>query len=379
LTQFLDVVASRRLAAIGFATAFLAALALLAGGAPGSGAATGDTVHIRGVVYSFFGIDEHAPGAVIRVDEFPGISAPVALDGSYDIEVPDNANVTLYADTPPTYTQTYLQTFRTSGEDIEKAHFQLPRDWHYNAFGNLLEIPRDDDGVAEDCVIVSTFSIHEARDATEFDPGFKDVYPHGLPGSTAAPSPRAPGIKGAFYFDYKPVIIPNAERTESSQDGGVLWTEVPPGYYWMQAEHPTERIAPFLAHCENGRIINASPPWGFYQLKEGEQPDPAAMAEAPDVTVKAAVAKRAVARRRGKRRTVSIVIRAGESLKARMVVTRGKARSGASRLIRMKAGRRVVTAVLRRSARRGFSRVTIYLADDLGNRTVVRRFVRVPR
>jgi hypothetical protein len=45
----------------------------------------------------------------------------------------------------------------------------------------------------------------------------------------------------------------------------------------------------------------------------------------------------------------------------------------------MKAGRRVVTAVLRRSARRGFSRVTIYLADDLGNRTVVRRFVRVPR
>jgi hypothetical protein len=59
------------------------------------------TVHIRGVVYAFFGIDDHLPGSVIRIDEYPQLEAPVAADGSYDIEVPDDALVTPYI-VPPT-------------------------------------------------------------------------------------------------------------------------------------------------------------------------------------------------------------------------------------------------------------------------------------
>jgi hypothetical protein len=287
--------------------------------------------------------------------------------------------VTLYVDPPATYSKTYLQTFHTSGADIEKAHFQLPRDWHYDAFSALLEIPRDKDGVVEDCVVVSTFSIHEARDATEFDPGFKDVYPHGLAGATATITPAAPGAKGPIFFNEPPLIIPNVDLTESTVDGGVLFTEIPPGYHWLQATHATERIAPFMAHCENGRVINASPPWGFYQLKPGQEPDPAVFAVEPDESVDAGVARRAVVRRRGRQRIVSVAIRGGEPLKARLVVTRGKARSGASRLIEVRPGRRTVTAVLRRSARRGFSKATLYLVDRAGNRMVTRRFVRVPR
>jgi hypothetical protein len=56
-------------------------LVLLTGGPQRSDAAEVGTVTISGVVYAFFGIDDHAPGAVIRVDEFPALSAPVALDG----------------------------------------------------------------------------------------------------------------------------------------------------------------------------------------------------------------------------------------------------------------------------------------------------------
>lgn len=58
----------------------------------------------------------------------------------------------------------------------------------------------------------------------------------------------------------------------------MLWVEVPPGYHWLEPSHPTERLAPFLAHCEDGRLVNANPPWGFYELKPGDQPDPAALA-----------------------------------------------------------------------------------------------------
>lgn len=359
------------------------ALAAMAPATAGAGGSTSGTVHIRGVVYSFFGIDEHAPGAVIRVDEFPELSAPVGPDGAYDITVPDNANVTLYADPPPTYSKTYLQTFRTSGQDIEAAHFQLPRDWHYDAFSNLLEIPRDEQGKIEQCVIVSTFSIHEARDATEFDPGFKDVYPHGLAGSTATIEPAAQGINGPIFFDAPPTIIPNVELTASTDDGGVLFTEVPPGYYWLQPEHPTERLAPFLAHCENGRVVNASPPWGFYELKPGEEPDPAVMAVAPDESLQAKVAGKAVVKRKGNRRRgrrlVSVRINASEPVRATVTLRRGKRRLGPKLSKQLGAGKHTVTVAVRRNVRRGRAKLTVVLSDGAGNSMTAGRKVRIPR
>jgi hypothetical protein len=367
------------LAIAGAAALLIAVLAALSGGTPRTVAATGDTVTISGVAYAFFGIDDHAPGAVVRVDEFPELSAPVAIDGSYSIEVPDNENVTLYIDPPATYVKTYLQTFHTSGADIEKAHFQMPREWHYNAFSALLEIPRDRDGALKDCVIVSTFSIHEARDATTFDPGFKDVYPHGLPDSTATITPRLGNTKGATFFDFEPLILPNPDRTSSSLDGGVLWTEVPPGYYWLEPEHPTERLAPFLAHCENGRVINASPPWGFYELKPGQEPDPAVMASAPDTSIDARVARRAIAQRRGRSRSVKLELFANEPLTAKLVIRRGSSVLGSSKSLSLKSGRRTVSAPIRAGVRRGAARATLTLSDAAGNRMSASRSVRLPR
>ena len=265
-----------RIPLVALALASLVALAGCSDGSSGSGAGT---VHIRGVVYAFFGIDDHLPGAVIRIDEYPELSAPVAADGSYDIEVPDDALVTPYIVPPAGYRAIYLQTFHTAGRDLDAVHFQVVPEPIYTAFAALLGVPVDENGIIEKCAIVSTFSIREARAATEFDPGFKDVYPHGLPGSTATIDPRPDGTRGAIYFTAQ--VVPDPKETASSVDGGVLWLEVPPGYYWLEPSHPTERLAPFLAHCENGRLVNASPPWGFYELRPGEEPDPAVLASPP--------------------------------------------------------------------------------------------------
>jgi hypothetical protein len=265
----------RNLPLVAFALAGLIAVAGCSDGTDG----TVDTVHIRGVAYAFFGIDDHMPGSVVRIDEFPELSAPVAADGSYDIEVPDDAYVTPYIDPPEGYRRIYLQTFRTSGKDLEAVHFQVVPGAIYTAFAALLGVPLDESGIVEKCVVVSTFSIREARAATEFDPGFKDVYPHGLPDSTATIDPIEGSTRGPIYFTA--AIVPDPRQPASSVDGGVLWLEVPPGYYWLEPSHPTERLAPFLAHCENGRLVNASPPWGFYELAPGEQPDPAVMASPP--------------------------------------------------------------------------------------------------
>ena len=346
-------------------------------GKAGLGPAPGKVL-ISGTAYAFFDIDDRVPGAVVRIDEFPGLSAPVQADGSYVIEVPDDANVTPYIDTPDGYNDIYLQTFHTSGSNLEHVNFQVVPDLYYNGFALLLDVPRDENGQIEQCVIVSTFSIHEARDATTFDPGFKDVYPHGLPGSTATITPLMGDTRGPIYFSY-PAILPDPAQTASSEDGGVLWVEVPPGYYWLEPSHPTERLAPFLAHCENGRLINANPPWGFYELKDGEEPDPAVMASEPDTTLDARVDKKAKAGGKGKKRKVKLGLNAGEPLTAKLVVTRGKRKLGPAKTKQLKPGKRKLAVRIRKQVGPGRVKAKLMLTDEAGNTKVATRQTRIGR
>ena len=67
-------------------------------------------------------------------------------------------------------------------------------------------------------------------------------------------------------------MIPDTTKTETSEDGGIVWTEVPAGTYRIVTSSPTTGFASFLATCADGRIVNANPPWGAYELSDGEQP-----------------------------------------------------------------------------------------------------------
>ena len=241
----MTISAAARSSAAGWAVAVattLLALMLAAPGTAGAGTGSADTVKISGTAYAFFDIDDRVPGAVVRVEEYPKISDAVAADGSYEIEVPDDANVTPYIEVPAGYRGIYLQTFHTSGRDLRHVNFQVVPSGIYAALAGLLGVPLDESGQVEECVIVSTFSIHEARDATSFDPGFKDVYPHGLPGATGTIDPVQGNTRGPIYFNE--AIIPDPAETSSSVDGGVLWVEVPPGYYWMEPTAPDRAPRP---------------------------------------------------------------------------------------------------------------------------------------
>jgi len=353
----------------------LAALLALAAAPAAFAAAGSGTVHIRGVAYAFFGIDDHMPGAVVRIEELPKLSAPVQPDGSYDIEVPDDANVTPYIDPPPGYRTTYLQTFHTSGDDLENVHFQVTPDLYYSAFAALLEVPLDDDQTIADCAIVSTFSIHEARDAVTFE-DFKAVYPHGLAGSTATIEPLRGRTRGPVYFNSS--VIPDPEQTSSSVDGGVLWVEVPPGWYRMKPSNPGSAAAPFLAHCENGRLVNASPPWGFYELKPGEKPDPAILADPPDERVRGRVIGRPRVLVDGRRRTVRVRFRTGERTVARLRLLRGERRLGSSAAVGPGPGRHRIQARVRGQTRPGPAVARLRLRDVAGNRLVIEKRVSIP-
>ena len=221
-------------------------------------AAAADQVRFRGTAYEFNKVETLLGGATIRVAEYPKLRATVGKDGTYELAVPDRAEVTPYIVAEGHHT-IYLQTFTTAGEDLANVNFQTPSDDVYDALVALLEVPVDENGELVECAIVSTFSTRNVRDLGFA--GFTGYGAHGIAGATATASPS---LGEPVYFNEQ--VIPDRAQERSSEDGGVLWTRVPTGVYTVTAHHPETSFARFRATCRPGRVVNANPPWGLHEL-----------------------------------------------------------------------------------------------------------------
>jgi hypothetical protein len=146
-----------------------------------------------------------------------------------------------------------------NGEDLERVNFQTPTVAVKDALAALLGVPLDANGDVRDCVIVSTFSTRNVR--TLPFRRFTAYGAHGVAGATAFATPALPG---PVYFNDQ--VVPDRSRTESSEDGGVIWTGVPAGTYTIRARHDSRRFARFTATCRAGRVVNANPVWGLHEL-----------------------------------------------------------------------------------------------------------------
>jgi hypothetical protein len=334
----------RALAALAAAGAIVAPIALAGGG--------DDTVTISGRAYAFNHMDTYIQGAQIKVRELPGISATTDANGDYSLEVPDDTNVTPYIDPPDGYNQIDLQTFHTRSRDLHNANFQTPADPEYKGLAALLSVNMDANGRPTDCVIVTTASARDVRGVSYET--FHQRTPHGVPGATSS---EAPALDGPVYFNEN--VIPDKSKTATSEDGGIIWTDVPAGTYRISTTSPTTRFASFLATCAPGRIVNANPPWGAYELAPGEKPLGASRTAA-------SVVRTTVNDRSKERRTVDFKVRAGEAVDVKAKLR--KQGSGAGRLeARMaKAGDRTLRLPVRRSARRGKARLEVTLTDAAG-------------
>jgi hypothetical protein len=235
-----------------------AALLTLAAAAAAPAAAAGATVDLRGTAYEFNKPAKRLAGATIRVAERPRLRATVRANGAYRLKVPDRARVTPYIRVRGYHT-IYLQTFTTAGKDLARVNFQVPTDATYDALAALLQVPLDAAGNPRQCAIVSTFSTRKVRKLS-FN-GFVRYGAHGVAGATAA---ATPALRSPFYFNEN--VIPDPAQRRSSKDGGVIWTGVRTGRYVVRAHHPRTRFARFVATCKPGRIVNANPPWGLYEL-----------------------------------------------------------------------------------------------------------------
>ncbi len=326
--------------------ALIAALALAA---PANAA---DTVTISGRAYSFNHMSTYLEGAKIKVREVPSLEATTDVNGDYVLEVPDDTNVTPYIEPPAGYNEIDLQTFHTRGEDIENANFQTPADLEYGLLAAILQIPLAEDGRPEQCAIVTTSSARNVR-GVDYET-FHDRTPHGVPGAT---SEEFPPIDGPIYFNEN--VVPDPSETASSEDGGIVWPVVPTGTYRIATSSPNTQFASFLATCEPGRVINANPPWGAYELSPGEEPLGASVV-ASSVTEMGAKGS-------GDSRKVVATLDGGEEIHVNAVLRKGGKRIGHTRIDTLPAGVKDVKIPVRKSAGKGRAKLEVKLRDAAGD------------
>jgi hypothetical protein len=89
-----------------------------------------------------------------------------------------------------------------------------------------------------------------------YDPGA-----HGEAGAIVTTVPPLPAEHGPIYFNA--FVLPDRSLTETSEDGGVLSIQVPPGEYVWTARKPGAMISRIKSKCRAGFLVNASPPWGL--------------------------------------------------------------------------------------------------------------------
>ncbi len=82
--------------------------------------------------------------------------------------------------------------------------------------------------------------------------------------TAAGEAKLAPTLPKPIYFNAN--VVPDAKLTESSDDGGILWINVPDGEYTLSATHPTRKFAEVTVTCAPNRIVNANPPWGLHEI-----------------------------------------------------------------------------------------------------------------
>jgi hypothetical protein len=323
------------------------------------------TVTISGRAYAFNHMDTFISGATIRVRELPDVSATTDGNGDYVLTVPDDTNVTPYIEPPDGYNQIDLQTFHTRGADIENANFQTPADFEYGALAALLAVPTGPDGRPTDCVIVTTASARNVR-GVDYDT-FHARTPHGVPGATSTESPP---LEGPTYFNEN--VIPDPSKTATSEDGGIIWTEVPAGTYRISTTSETARFASFLATCAPGRVVNANPPWGAYELAPGEEPLGASM------TAASVIGEQAVTPRAKGSRSLDFTVRAGEAVDVSATLRKGGKAAGEVEA-RIAASRdRSIHLPLADGTRRGKARLVVTLTDAAGEAVTTYHRVKIP-
>lgn len=191
-------------------------------------------------------------GATISVLEHPEMKVTTGTDGLFSFDgIYSGEEVTLvleHPDWPTTQTGTHL----VPEAGIEDLTFQVPTPTIYDLLASIVQITPD----PTKCQMVTTVT---RKGGTILAPGA-----HGEAGVTVTVAPELPKEHGPVYFNAD--VLPDESLTESSEDGGVLFTNVPPGEYVWSGHKSGVSLTDVKFKCRAGVLVNASPPRGMNVL-----------------------------------------------------------------------------------------------------------------
>ena len=244
-------------AAVAAAAAALLAPAAVGVAAPAATATvSGDAMH--------FGLGGGpVPGGSVTVLERPDLATTTDAGGHWVLDglvVGADATFVLTAPGRPVV---QTATFTVPAGGLERVAFQSPDDQIFAGFAHVLQITPD----PTRCQVASTVT---RRGHSVYGPAGS----HGEPGAVAWIDPAPAAADGPVYFNLlRPdVIWPDRSLDRTTDDGGVVWTNVAPGTYTLRASLAGADIAPARITCRPGVLVNASPPWGLQVVAGGLEP-----------------------------------------------------------------------------------------------------------
>ncbi|MEZ4383074.1 MAG: carboxypeptidase-like regulatory domain-containing protein [Nannocystaceae bacterium] len=217
-----------------------------------SATAAGDVVEVQGDAFAF-GPGTRVAGATVTILERPEQTATTDADGHFVFPaLPAGAAATFVfnrAGYPTLYTRTF--TLPADGA-LERVTFQAPDDATFAALAQLVEITPD----PATCQIAST--------VTRVGKSLYDAGAHGEAGATVTITPSLPPEHGPIYFNAD--VVPQRDLVETSADGGILYTNVPPGDYVLTASKAGVDFEAVTLRCDADVLVNPSPPFGLQAL-----------------------------------------------------------------------------------------------------------------
>jgi len=189
-------------------------------------------------------------GADVSLLEHPDRHVTTGVDGHFVFEgLEEGSDVTVVMSAPD-YHAIQTGTFRLGPRGIERVTFQAVLNTIYGLLANLLAIVPDE---ANLCQMVTTVT---RVGKSIYDPGA-----HGEAGVTVTLDPPLAADHGPIYFNSS--VIPDRTLTQTSDDGGVLFIQVPPGDYVWTAHKAGAVFSRIKMVCRPGFLVNASPPKGL--------------------------------------------------------------------------------------------------------------------
>ncbi len=208
-------------------------------------------VSVEGDVFAFLSevSGPRVSGATISVLEQPGKSATTGADGHFEIDGLDQGSEVTLVMSDSTFYPTQSATYTLGASGIHPFALQaLPSELFTLLSGMFAGLDQ-----TSSCVLATTVTrlggtLHvDAR--------------QGEAGSQLTISPQPAGIKGPVYFDTN--VLPDTTLTSTTEDGGGLYYNVPPGDYVLSATKPGFTFTPVKMKCRAGYLVNAGPPIGL--------------------------------------------------------------------------------------------------------------------